>query len=743
MKSTKFFKHFLVILGLSLGVNAAWADGYTVTETTTSNILQVTATAETALSTSDLTQSMSLATIVLGVGNEGNPWMIKNENHAKYNFQANTMTVTKTDNIPSAGQFIKITPSANGYVTLNGFYQSGHYFYLLDSSGNTLFTYRNTSGSVYQILFNYELSSSNTYYLYGGSNDMYVNKLTFRTTALQELLDEITAATTLKSTEGYTAGVDDFTSAITTAQSVANNATATNDDMTTAKATLITAEETFCATNGNDTYTVTSTSDLNDGKTVRSVYGITITYHGSWSYSTERISSGAAKTSTTSNSSLTNNIPTSGDYIEIFPSVTGSLDIDAYFFKGNVSRLVNATTGHIVWAYSSGSNGESVQSVGSLIAGNTYRLYKYDGNSNYHLKSITFTPGDNQTISYTISDNENIGKGSMVSDIAGIDLTFGISTEAVWTKSSYSGWGLDTNCSATLTDGAPTAGTFVKVEPSTSGRLTVQWYHRSNGKGKLNLTDGTNKETIAGGDTGTQTSTFSTILNTSKTYYLYISDYVAPSSVKIGFVGFTYTTETAITAVDNLGYTFSSTLPLDFTGKTVEAYTAAYNSTNKNVELTRVYKVPANTGLFIKGSADDIPVLSGDADAIGTNNLVAVSTSQTVNATTTIDETEYTNFVLGLADKNDESKGVVFVKAKSTGTIVGAGKAYLQIPTASISSARMDITFVDSETTGISTAEILDGNKGKTSQEVFNLNGQRVVNPGKGLYIINGKKVLK
>lgn len=186
-----------------------------------------------------------------------------------------------------------------------------------------------------------------------------------------------------------------------------------------------------------------------------------------------------------------------------------------------------------------------------------------------------------------------------------------------------------------------------------------------------------------------------------------------------------------ISAVDNLGYTFSSTLPLDFTGTDVEAYTAAYNSTSQKVELTRVYKVPANTGLFIKGSADDIPVLTGAADVISTNNLVAVSATTTVNQT---DGGDNTNFVLGLV-----SAVPTFLKVPSAGVSVGAGKAYLQIPTASVpATARMAVVFND-EVTGISQIE---NGELRMEDSVYNLSGQRVAQPKKGLYIVNGKKVM-
>ena len=191
-----------------------------------------------------------------------------------------------------------------------------------------------------------------------------------------------------------------------------------------------------------------------------------------------------------------------------------------------------------------------------------------------------------------------------------------------------------------------------------------------------------------------------------------------------------------ISAVDNLGYTFSSTLPLDFTGTDVEAYIGAYNSTTQKVTLTQVNRVPANTGLFIKGLADDIPVLTGDADAMdwASNVLKPVASTTTIYQT----DGDNTNFVLGV-DNAAAPTAAVFLKAPTAGVSVGAGKAYLQIPTADApAAARMAVAFND-ETTGV--ADVI-GKMSDGRGEYYNLSGQRVEKPGKGLYIVNGKKVI-
>ena len=70
----------------------------------------------------------------------------------------------------------------------------------------------------------------------------------------------------------------------------------------------------------------------------------------------------------------------------------------------------------------------------------------------------------------------------------------------------------------------------------------------------------------------------------------------------------------------------------------------------------------------------------------------------------------------------------------SKGTLA-AGKAYLAI---SASAPVLNLDF--GGTTGIKSVD--SGQVTVDSSEVYNLNGQRVAQPTKGLYIVNGKKVI-
>ena len=71
------------------------------------------------------------------------------------------------------------------------------------------------------------------------------------------------------------------------------------------------------------------------------------------------------------------------------------------------------------------------------------------------------------------------------------------------------------------------------------------------------------------------------------------------------------------------------------------------------------------------------------------------------------------------------------------------GKAYLSSTTAltAPNASRIALVF-DDETTGIEAIDVTPETVKEGAREYYNLNGQRVMNPGKGLYIVNGKKVI-
>jgi hypothetical protein len=179
--------------------------------------------------------------------------------------------------------------------------------------------------------------------------------------------------------------------------------------------------------------------------------------------------------------------------------------------------------------------------------------------------------------------------------------------------------------------------------------------------------------------------------------------------------------------------TFCCTHALDFSGTgDIKAYiVSAFKPSTGEVTMTRITDVPANTGIIVKGDADTYSIPWGAGETIVSNMLVGVTANTVLNKV----DGDYTNYIL--AKKN----GNLGFYAVADGTTLGAGKAYLPLPTASLPSGAgargIQFVFDDEQTTDITEIEI----KNDAIGEIYDLQGRKVSNPTKGLYIINGKKV--
>ena len=174
--------------------------------------------------------------------------------------------------------------------------------------------------------------------------------------------------------------------------------------------------------------------------------------------------------------------------------------------------------------------------------------------------------------------------------------------------------------------------------------------------------------------------------------------------------------------------TYCSPFTLDFS-EDIANLTDVYivtGTTGSSLELTSVKggTVPANTGLLIEGTAGDvvIPIAATSATDVSANKLVGVTAETPLAAAG--------GYVLM------GSPSVGFYKNTNAFT-VGANTAYLPIDFDAAILARDFYSFGDA--TGIGATP---KNKGIENKEVYNLKGQRVAAPQKGLYIVNGKKVV-
>ncbi len=157
-------------------------------------------------------------------------------------------------------------------------------------------------------------------------------------------------------------------------------------------------------------------------------------------------------------------------------------------------------------------------------------------------------------------------------------------------------------------------------------------------------------------------------------------------------------------------------------GDDVTAYAATYDAETASVKLNEVNNIPAYTGVVVTAAEGDHAanfIASDDAEAVADNDLV-------------------------VSDGSAKGNGSIYVLAKGSNDVVGfylladdevvpAGKGYLVIE----AEGREFIGFAGDATT-VKAVETL-----KKSGIIYNLAGQQVKNAQKGIFIIDGKKVIK
>ena len=180
-----------------------------------------------------------------------------------------------------------------------------------------------------------------------------------------------------------------------------------------------------------------------------------------------------------------------------------------------------------------------------------------------------------------------------------------------------------------------------------------------------------------------------------------------------------YAEKTDFTVTEAGWGTFSFNDAVHF-GSDVEAYAAKYDA--GSVKLTAINSLRAGKGAIIKATAESHYAIVNETPSFtdADNDLQVSNGSVEGNGST----------IYALGKKNDV---VGFVKVKS-GVTIPAGKAYLTIS----AGARDFIGFDDDDVTSIESVE----QAAKVDNQYFNLAGQRVAQPTKGLYIVNGKKVI-
>ena len=200
---------------------------------------------------------------------------------------------------------------------------------------------------------------------------------------------------------------------------------------------------------------------------------------------------------------------------------------------------------------------------------------------------------------------------------------------------------------------------------------------------------------------------------------------------------------------------YAAPVDLDFTNvEGLKAFTATgYDKSSKTIWLTRVMKVQKGEGLLLKGEAKEYQIPSVAVQSSYGNMFVGNTSGNEIQVKETSDDGSLTNFYLKGDGTFVSVKGYVNIKNN---------KCYLALPTEMVvtaASTRSEASYLLEEpeviklpilfrsldndangTTGINVQSSVVN--GQSKDAYYTLQGQRVDNPGKGIYIKNGKKVV-
>ena len=179
--------------------------------------------------------------------------------------------------------------------------------------------------------------------------------------------------------------------------------------------------------------------------------------------------------------------------------------------------------------------------------------------------------------------------------------------------------------------------------------------------------------------------------------------------------------------------TFCDNVVRNFSASGITVYAARATATGVILDEVVDDIVPANTGVILYSATAKnnvgIPLTTVPPSYNFSNNEMIGVNAETTVALNGIGTKK--NYILA-----NGSSGVGFYKAKDTGAKLAAHKAYLS--TAVAAEGREFLGFDDEGTTAIGSTI----NTSKVDGQYYNLNGQRVAQPTKGLYIVNSKKIV-
>ncbi|MBQ9357562.1 MAG: chitobiase/beta-hexosaminidase C-terminal domain-containing protein [Prevotella sp.] len=266
-------------------------------------------------------------------------------------------------------------------------------------------------------------------------------------------------------------------------------------------------------------------------------------------------------------------------------------------------------------------------------------------------------------------------------------------------------------------------GNKIQFNTTVAGIVTIEYANTGNNAARTVVVNGSKGSKSSTANNSYQTESFSVNAGSVEITGAEVSSSDA-KMLRIRKVSFT----TPVTITPSYAKTtYVTTKALDFTSVDgLKAYVAT-GATSTGVTMEEVTAaVPAGTPLVLvgnRGTEYTVPVVAS-ATAPETNLLVAGDGTTEFSG----DSYDYILGADGLFHQISEGK-------------VAVDKAYLHLDEAPASGARsLAMIFGEDTTTGISATQ---NNGEMTNGNIFfNLSGQRVAQPARGLYIVNGKKVM-
>lgn len=412
----------------------------------------------------------------------------------------------------------------------------------------------------------------------------------------------------------------------------------------------------------------------------------------------------------------------------------------------NYHGVVSVSDGTTVWNYGTtstetyhGGNPNSYELASfDAEAGKQYYIYASTHVSNIGAFTISFYPTGNTTTA--ISENTEWDFSTPV---------YHASYKNITKDNLYLGEGTKQKYAKNNKGEVTTRLLFLGQGNTSTGANTIQFKIPANKAiglqikpscyyGALILTDGTNTlQDFTAGDTYHNKDVYINIPSSEseRTLYLYTTktDVTEGNNIGVFYIKANISFPVTVSSGINMG-TLVAPYPLDFSdNEGIKAYTATSTGVNGSaVVFTRINKVPAYTPVLLYkdgGATSDISFVNAEeTDTPDASNMLKAGTGAAV-ATTPAEGT--TNYILSKSN-TEEVYGFFY----ANNTVVPTTKAYLQVTGGA--SSRLSVIFDDQETTGIGRVE------GTTTKDatIYNLNGQRVNAPAKGLYIVNGKKII-